>query len=111
MRQIVPQLDATSHCGTDANVDSVSTGEGTSQIASSINLAFNTIQVPKPPKRSQLSLHTYVPKKISATSKAAIDDKLLKLFYVDCRPFSMVEDEGFKDFVKTLNPTYNLPSR
>lgn len=47
---------------------------------------------------------------MSATGKATIDDGLLKLFYVDCRPFSMVEDKGFKEFLKLLNPTYTLPS-
>jgi len=48
---------------------------------------------------------------MSTTGKLAVDDSLLKLFYIDCRPFSMVEDKGFKDFVKTLNPAYSLPSR
>lgn len=48
---------------------------------------------------------------MSATGKLALDDSLLKLFYIDCWPFSMVEDKGFKDFVKMLNPAYSLPSR
>jgi len=67
------------------------------------------IKVAGLPKRIQLSLHTYVPKIITATSKLALDDNCLKLFYIYCRPFSMVEDNGFKDFVKMLNPVPQLP--
>jgi len=95
----------------DNNVEMVAPEESTSEIASSINMTPSTIQIARPPKRSQLSLHTYVPKKISASSKLALDDNLLRLYYIDCRPFSMVEDKGFKDFVKMLNPAYSLPSR
>jgi len=89
----------------------VSLGEGTSETASSSNMTLRTTQVARPPKRCQLSLHTYVPKKISESGKKTLDDSLLKLFYIDCRPFSMVEDKGFKDFIKMLNPAYSLPSR
>lgn len=100
----------------DNNVNIVSLGEGTSEAASTSNIAStsevgSTRNIVRPLKRSQLSLHTYVPKKMSATSKSNLDDSLLKLFYIDCRPFSMVEDKGFKDFVKMLNPAYSLPSR
>ncbi|XP_050059751.1 zinc finger BED domain-containing protein 4-like [Aphis gossypii] len=80
--------DSTGHY-MDNNVNIVSLGESTSEVGS-------TRDIVRPLKRSQLSLHTYVPKKISAT---------------DCRPFSMVEDKGFKDFVRMLNPAYSLPSR
>lgn len=58
-----------------------------------------------------MSLHTYVPKNISPTSKAILDDGLLKLLYVDCRLFRMVEDTGFNEFVQLFNPAYTLPSR
>lgn len=33
------------------------------------------------------------------------------LFTRDFQPFSVVEDEGFKKFVSSLNPVYVLPSR
>lgn len=29
----------------------------------------------------------------------------------DFQPFSVVEDDGFKNFIKLLDPRYNLPSR
>jgi len=32
------------------------------------------------------------------------------LFTKDYQPFKIVDDKGFKDFVKMLNPTYTLPN-
>jgi len=36
--------------------------------------------------------------------------KHLKLFVNDYQPFKIVEDSGFKNFVKALNPNYELPN-
>lgn len=38
------------------------------------------------------------------------DYKLLKLFTKDFQPFSIVEDNGFKEFVESLNSSYQLPT-
>ena len=35
----------------------------------------------------------------------------MKLFTKYFQPFSIVDDEGFKNFVKFLNPSYKLPDR
>lgn len=35
----------------------------------------------------------------------------MKMIVLDYQPFSMVEDKGFRDFVKALNPSYTLPNR
>lgn len=40
-----------------------------------------------------------------------IDNALLKLFVKDLQPFKIVEDEGFKNFVNLLNPSYKIPNR
>ncbi|KAL4113573.1 hypothetical protein QTP88_017180 [Uroleucon formosanum] len=60
-------------------------------------------------KRKQTSIIGYVPKKMTVDSKKKIDGALLKLFTKDYQPFRVVEDEGFKEFVKLLNPNYILP--
>ncbi|KAL4096990.1 hypothetical protein QTP88_021842 [Uroleucon formosanum] len=62
-------------------------------------------------KRKQTSIIGYVPKKMTVDSKKKIDGALLKLFTKDYQPFRVVEDEGFKEFVKLLNPNYILPDR
>ncbi|KAL1254917.1 hypothetical protein QQF64_012978 [Cirrhinus molitorella] len=43
--------------------------------------------------------------------KKELDDALVTMIVKDLQPFSIVEDEGFQEFVKKLDPTYVLPSR
>lgn len=68
-------------------------------------------EVPIPRKRKQTSMVSFIPKKMTIDSKKQIDGALLKLFTKDYQPFKVVEDEGFKEFVKQLNPNYTLPDR
>uniref|UniRef100_A0A0A1XSV1 Zinc finger BED domain-containing protein 1 n=1 Tax=Zeugodacus cucurbitae TaxID=28588 RepID=A0A0A1XSV1_ZEUCU len=49
--------------------------------------------------------------KLSTKTRKEIDDALSMLFIKDLQPFSIVEDVGFREFVKALNPEYQLPSR
>lgn len=65
----------------------------------------------KAQKRKQLSIATYFPKKLIINMKKDIEKSLLSLFTKDYQPFKIVEDKGFKSFVKMLNPSYTLPSR
>lgn len=72
----------------------------------------NTAQnLPIVRKRKQASITTFVPKKMTFDVQKKIDEGLLKLFTKDFQPFKVVEDEGFKNFVKLLNPAYKLPDR
>ncbi|XP_005113571.2 zinc finger BED domain-containing protein 1-like, partial [Aplysia californica] len=43
--------------------------------------------------------------------KKALDDLLLEMITRDLQPFSIVEDRGFRGFVRGLDPRYELPSR
>ncbi|CAH1104409.1 unnamed protein product [Psylliodes chrysocephalus] len=61
--------------------------------------------------RKLYQTHLRVPKKIGFSQKKVIDDKLLKLITVDLQPFSIVEDEAFKEYTYALNSSYSLPSR
>lgn len=49
--------------------------------------------------------------KMSVGTKKKINEAFMQMFYVDLQPFSMVEDTGFRNFVKALNPTFEIPSR
>lgn len=40
-----------------------------------------------------------------------MDEQLAKMIARDFQPFSIVEDQGFRDYTKALDPTYILPSR
>ena len=46
----------------------------------------------------------------SARSKA-ITSKLLHFIVKDLRPFSIVENEGFRDLIHLLEPSYTIPTR
>lgn len=43
--------------------------------------------------------------------KCQIDKKVMNMIAVDVQPFSCVEDEGFIELLKELDPRYKLPSR
>lgn len=43
--------------------------------------------------------------------KCQIDDDPVSMVIEDTQPFSIVEDKGFKRFVKSLNPNYVLPTK
>ncbi|XP_049300633.1 E3 SUMO-protein ligase ZBED1-like [Anopheles funestus] len=50
-------------------------------------------------------------KPMSSESKKKIDSLLLLMICKEYHPFSIVENEYFGDFVKALNPKYELPTR
>jgi hypothetical protein len=62
-------------------------------------------------KRKQTAIASIVPKKIIFDIQKKIDEGLLKLFTKDFQPFKVVDDEGFKNVVKLLNPSYKIPDR
>jgi hypothetical protein len=45
----------------------------------------------------------YLPRKITGNVSKKITGELLKLFYLDFQPFSVVDDHGFRQFVKSLS--------
>ncbi|XP_016970923.1 E3 SUMO-protein ligase ZBED1-like [Drosophila rhopaloa] len=47
----------------------------------------------------------------NSVRKASLDMALMGMIAKDIQPFSIVEDEGFRKFVKLLDPRYTLPSR
>jgi hypothetical protein len=40
-----------------------------------------------------------------------MEDKILAMIVKDNRPFSIVEDEGFKELIQHIIPNYTLPTR
>jgi len=52
-----------------------------------------------------------LPYPLHSKRKKILDMKLLFMIVRDFQPFSIVEDQGFLDFVAELNPRYKPPSR
>lgn len=48
---------------------------------------------------------------LTSGRKKELDDALTNMIVKDIQPFSIVEDEGFREFVHKLDPTYTLPTR
>lgn len=62
-------------------------------------------------KRKQTNISEYAPRKITIDTQKKIDDALIKMLTKDFQPFKIVEDEGFRNFVHLLNPSYKIPNR
>lgn len=43
--------------------------------------------------------------------KQAIDEAVVNMIFTDCQLLSLVEDEGFRELLQLLEPSYVLPSR
>lgn len=67
---------------------------------------------PQPKRKKQLKLFGgSSTTELSDDKKKEIDEKLLKMIVQDFQPLSFVENKGFKDFSKSLNALYSVPSR
>ncbi|CAH1397979.1 unnamed protein product [Nezara viridula] len=44
-------------------------------------------------------------------AEGSVNDALMQLFIRDFHPISTVEDEGFRGFITSLNPTYEIPTK
>lgn len=85
--------------------------QSTPSTSSSSN-AFFIMQVSSSVRKSkQISVVGYLLRKLTVDAKKNSNQKLLKLLVNDFKPFKIVEDSGFKQFVKALNPNnYELPN-
>lgn len=53
----------------------------------------------------------YVRAPIGPIRQSKVEEQLLKMIALDLQPFSVVDDKGFRSFVKALVPSYVLPNR
>jgi len=63
------------------------------------------------PVRRQNTLSEYIVRPASVTRQKCLNQILLKMLVKDMQPFSIVSDEGFREFVAALDPSYSLPDR
>ena len=67
--------------------------------------------IPRKSIQGTLGDFVQIQKPLNSSAKTNIDKKLLKVFCNHALPFQLVEAQDFKDLVKTLCPSYNLPAR
>ncbi|XP_028296828.1 zinc finger BED domain-containing protein 4-like [Gouania willdenowi] len=83
-----------------------------SAISSTPAAPTTTTQTAVRPRRPQQThMGTYITRPMDPLRQSKLDEALVKMIASDYQPFSIVEDKGFKEFTKTLDPSYTLPSR
>lgn len=83
-------------------------------IVPSISAAESTVGPNGGPRRQenvQNKLTSYVVRPASVARQKRLDEILLKMIVTDFQPFSIVTDQGFRDYSNALDPSYKLPSR
>lgn len=80
---------------------------------SSPDNAKNDIAVePTPKRQKQLRLHSiYKTDELSQTERNDIDRSLIEMIVKDYQPLSIVENQGFLNYSKKLQPLYTPPTR
>ncbi|XP_065133764.1 E3 SUMO-protein ligase ZBED1-like [Paramisgurnus dabryanus] len=73
---------------------------------------YKDLEREEPPAKQPKLTNFFPPSApLNAARKEAINSKLAKFICRDMRPISIVEGEGFIDFVRELEPRYIIPSR
>ncbi|XP_035713088.1 uncharacterized protein LOC118437806 [Folsomia candida] len=76
----------------------------------SAQMPFLSDQMPESKGGAQSNLRKYF-KSVNATEKNKLDFKLGSFIFASNLPFNVVSHPQFKEFVASLNPAYNIPSR
>ncbi|XP_071088069.1 E3 SUMO-protein ligase ZBED1-like [Haliotis cracherodii] len=87
---------------------------GGSKVPSSIQgTQSHVVDFTKPLPGSQPNLHDVIKSKLPAASSraGAITNSIGVFIALDMRPYSVVENVGFRRLVNTLEPRYQIPSR
>ena len=62
-------------------------------------------------RRNQTNWSSFVARPASVARQKRLHNLLINMIVKDLQPFSIVDDEGFREFVAGLDPSYVLPSR
>lgn len=69
----------------------------------------------KKPRTEQLTLEETTQRSLKypkdSQKQKMLTEKLTSMIVKDMQPFSVVENDGFRDFVNALDPRFNIPSR
>lgn len=112
---IVPSSVSPTRKNTSASACEEDTGEPSTSTATltQSHQAQNVINETEigPPKKKQKTIGTFFYKQMSNKKKNDINASLVKTIAKNYLSFRLVESDVFKEFVKELNPAYQLPCR
>lgn len=66
---------------------------------------------PSKKRQRQTRMVGFVSKPMAPLQQSKIDKTLVTMIASDCQPFFIVNDKGYREYTKALNPSYILPSR
>jgi len=89
------------------------TSGNTTNLSCHLKAIHPTLTISELPQRQTTSILSFIDKKYETSSdrKRKLDSALCYYITSDLRPFSVVENKGFRNFVSLLDPRYELPSR
>ncbi|XP_037728649.1 E3 SUMO-protein ligase ZBED1-like [Drosophila subpulchrella] len=92
---------------------SYQTSGNTTNLSCHLKAIHPTLTISELPQRQTPSILSFIDKKYETSSnrKQQLDSALCYYITSDLRPFSVVENKGFRNFVSLLDPRYELPSR
>lgn len=79
--------------------------------STSSGLMSDEVVVEPPKKKLQQTALSFRAAHMSDARRKKIDKLIIEMICKDFQPISVVEDIGFKNLIKELEPRYNLPSR
>ncbi|KAG8226166.1 hypothetical protein J437_LFUL007403 [Ladona fulva] len=100
--RVLPIPDCPPNFGSSSAMDqSANTSKDT--VSSPVSSTFSSIR--------QSTMSNFVVRPMSVIQQKKINNLILNMIIMDLQPFSIVEDEGFKNLVTGIDPSYQLPSR
>ncbi|XP_052855779.1 LOW QUALITY PROTEIN: E3 SUMO-protein ligase ZBED1-like [Drosophila gunungcola] len=89
------------------------TSGNTTNLSCHLKYIHPNLTISELPKIQQPSVLSFMEKKYEKSSnrKQQLDSALFYYITSDLRPFTVVENKGFRNFVNLLDPRYELPSR
>lgn len=81
-------------------------GSGSASTAPPVSESNTRVQ-----RTRQSQITSFVRTPIGSFRQSNVDEELVKMIALDLQPFSIVDDTGFRRFLKAVDPSYILPNR
>lgn len=75
------------------------------------DLEVTVAEIPAKKPKLQTNLSSFISRPVSLPRQQKINNLILNIIVKDLQPFSIINDEGFRELMKELAPGYTIPSR